>query len=261
MKKMLALLVGCFYLFRMHGVSSDDTDKVSVLEGDSVILHTDVDRKQEDRITWYFNNIRIAQINGDQSKICTDVQCPQRFRDKLNLTDRSLMIININTSDAGVYKLQIASRNIEKTFSITVRDVSAAERDQMNRKSVKEGESVTLNPGVIKTNDLITWYFNDTRIAEIKAVNTSTNVHSVADETFRDGLKLNHQTGSLIITNTRTTDSGLYKLQISSSRFSIIRSINVTVTELAREHFCALVLVLLLFAVAAAAITKCQKGK
>ncbi len=32
-----------------------------------------------------------------------------------------------------------------------VSDVSVAERDEMKRKSVKEGESVTLDPGVMKT--------------------------------------------------------------------------------------------------------------
>ncbi len=32
----------------------------------------------------------------------------------------------------------------------------------MKRKSVKEGESVTLDPGVIKNpNDLMAWHFND----------------------------------------------------------------------------------------------------
>ncbi len=75
---------------------------------------------------------------------------------------------------------------------------------------MKEGESVTLDPGVMKNpNGVMTWYFN---------------------ERFRDRLELDNQTGSLTITNTRTTDSGDYKLQISGSRFSITRSCSVTVT-------------------------------
>ncbi len=104
----------------------------------------------------------------------------------------------------------------------------------MKRKSVMEGESVTLYPGVIKNpNDLMAWHFNDICIAEINEEPRMicADVQCInRTERFRDRLKLDHQTGSLTITNTRTTDSGLWKLQIHSSRFSIIRSFSVTVT-------------------------------
>ncbi len=105
----------------------------------------------------------------------------------------------------------------------------------MKRKSVKEGESVSLDPGVMKNpNDLMTWHFNDLCIAEISEEPRMicTDVQCInADERFRDRLKLDQQTGSLTIRDTRTTDSGDYTLQINiSSSFSIIRSFSVTVT-------------------------------
>ncbi|XP_050961244.1 uncharacterized protein LOC127162501 isoform X2 [Labeo rohita] len=145
--------------------------------------------------------------------------------------------MNINTTDTGLYELKIISirSSSEKTFSVTVHDVPAAEQDEMKRKSVKEGESVTLDPGVMKNqNDLMTWHFNDLCIAEISEEpgKICTDVQSKdGDERFRNRLELDHQTGSLTITNTTITDSGVYKLQINSSSFSIIRSFSVTVTD------------------------------
>ncbi len=115
-----------------------------------------------------------------------------------------------------------------------VSDVSAAERDEMKRKSVKEGESVTLDPGVMKNpNDLMMWHFNDLCIAEISEEprKMCTDIQCKdGNERFRDRLKLDQQTGSLTIMNTRTTDSEVYELKIIISSFSIIRSFSVTVT-------------------------------
>ncbi|KTF87355.1 hypothetical protein cypCar_00046001, partial [Cyprinus carpio] len=216
-----------------------DTDKVTMMKGDSITLQTGVKTILLEDIKWYYNNIRIAQINGDQSYICTDVQCnegTERFRDRLKLDHQtgSLTIMNINTTDSGEYELKIISRsNIsEKIFSVTVLDVSDTEQDEMKRKSVKEGESVTLDTGVIKTpNDLMRWYFIDSLIAEITGdqskICTDVQCNEVT-ERYRDRLKLDHQTGSLTITNTRTTDSGEYKLQIISSIHRHRRSINIT---------------------------------
>ncbi|XP_059426081.1 uncharacterized protein LOC132160329 [Carassius carassius] len=113
----------------MHGASGVDTDRVLVfvMEGDSVNLQTGVKTNQRDRIRWYFNDTRIAQISGDQSKICTDVQCNEgieRFRDRLKLNNQtgSLTIMNTRITDSGDYHVEtIISGSIsEKIFTVTI---------------------------------------------------------------------------------------------------------------------------------------------
>ncbi|ROI15260.1 hypothetical protein DPX16_1413 [Anabarilius grahami] len=96
---------------------------VPVMEGDSVTLHTGVKTNQQDRIRWYFNDIRIAQITGNLSKTCADKQCGKRFRNRLKLDHQtgSLTITTIKTSDTGLYKLKIlGSSSSEKIFNVTV---------------------------------------------------------------------------------------------------------------------------------------------
>ncbi|XDV23876.1 hypothetical protein PO909_028243 [Leuciscus waleckii] len=220
------------------GVSGVDTDEVSVMEGDSVTLNTGVQTNQQDRVRWYYNGTRIAQINRDLSKICTDVQCnedTERFRDRLKLDHQtgSLTITDTTDTDAGEYLLRISSGNSdsEKTLSVSVHGVSAAELEEMKRKSVMDGEPVTLVPGLRrKPNDVMMWYFNDTLIAEITGDQSKICTDVQCKERFRDRLKLDHQTGSLTITNTTTEDSGEYKLLINNSRFSILKAFSVSVT-------------------------------
>ncbi len=110
---------------------------------------------------------------------------------------------------------------------VCVSDVPSAELYEM-----KEGESVTLDSGEIKLpNYVMAWYFNET---EITGDQSEICTDDQCKERFRDRLKLDHQTGSLNITNIRTTDSGVYKLQIiiGDSSFSITRvkrfSVSVT---------------------------------
>ncbi|KAI2650696.1 Junctional adhesion molecule C [Labeo rohita] len=227
----------------VHSASGINADSVSlfVMERDSVTLHTDVRTNQQEKIKWFFNDIRIAQISDYLSKTCTDVQCnegTERFRDRLKLDNQtgSLTITNITNTDFGLYKLQIISSSSmsEKIFSVIVQDVPGAEMDKM--KSVKEGESVTLDPGVITNpNDLIIWYFNDIRIAEIardpSKICTGDKCDD-ADGRFRNRLKLDHQTGSLTITNTRITDSGVYHLEIIANSTSIHRQRSIRITRL-----------------------------
>ncbi|KTF92014.1 hypothetical protein cypCar_00049622, partial [Cyprinus carpio] len=98
------------------------------MERDSVTLHTNVETNQQGKIRWYFSDTRIAEINGDLSFICTDVQCKdgdERFRDRLKLDHQtgSLTIMNIRTNDSGVYELIISSKKKNEgdtTFNFAV---------------------------------------------------------------------------------------------------------------------------------------------
>ncbi|XP_067253069.1 carcinoembryonic antigen-related cell adhesion molecule 3-like [Chanodichthys erythropterus] len=218
--------------------SVSGVDTVSVKEGDIVTLYADVKPNQQEKIQWYFKDICVAEITGDQSKICTDVQCDERFRDRLKLDHQtgSLTITNITNTDSGEYKLKIfnSSKISEKTFSVSVHGVPALE---VKTKSVKEGESISLDPDVIKhPNDLIKWHFNDIYFTKITGGPSNICTEELFEKKnsgFRDRLKLDHQTGSLNITNTKTTDSGEYHVEISSSSSSFcigsIRSFSLTV--------------------------------
>jgi len=44
---------------------------------------------------------------------------------------------------------------------VCVSGVSAVERDKTSRKTVNAGESVTLDPGEVKMNGVMMWYYND----------------------------------------------------------------------------------------------------
>ncbi|XDV24148.1 hypothetical protein PO909_028401 [Leuciscus waleckii] len=230
MSLFLFLLLTCL---RLQGVFAY-TEEVSVMEGDSVTLNTGVQTNQQDLIRWYYNDILIALITGDLSYNCTDVQCDEdteRFRGRLKLDHQtgSLTIMNTRYTDSGEYTLEIISYSSDsvKIFIVSVTGESSCLQASVDKVSVVEGDPVTLNTDV-QTNQQhrIRWYYNVILIAQIKRdqSNICTDVQCYeGNERFRDRLKLDHQTGSLTIMNTRDTDTGEYTLEINSisnSRFS-----------------------------------------
>ncbi|XP_056090939.1 coxsackievirus and adenovirus receptor homolog [Rhinichthys klamathensis goyatoka] len=243
---------------------ADEVKPVSVMEGESVTLNTDVTETQGIiLILWRFGDkgSTIAQINRK------DISYPNHtdiFRGKLQLDQTgSLTIKNMRTKHSGLYKVQIdlKSGSSRMTFNVTVSEspsVVHAGEAEMKTVSVMEGNSVILQTDVTETHgdELIVWRFGDEGklIAKHYIEAKSPPLHDT-DERFRDRLQLDHQTGSLTITNTRTTDSGFYTVKISSNKHTLYKRFIVTVSApgLSSGAVAGIVVVLLLVSAAAAA--------
>ncbi|XP_056614077.1 uncharacterized protein LOC130429503 isoform X3 [Triplophysa dalaica] len=211
--KNLSLLL-CSLL--LNGVFGDTEDNVSVKEGDSVTLqiNPEVINRAEDLLLW-FNDTNVAKIDlevKDSQPKYTD----GRFRDRLNLDRQtgSLNITHITSKDTGEYKLEIIRKDgtIYKTFRVFV-------IDEVESVSVIEGDDYTLHTDATrtKTEDVIEWKFKNSLIAYSNKTTSKGRFHI-------------DSVGSLIITNIRSEDSGLYDVYITGSKI-IHKRFKVTVTE------------------------------
>uniref|UniRef100_A0A673LLX1 Immunoglobulin domain-containing protein n=1 Tax=Sinocyclocheilus rhinocerous TaxID=307959 RepID=A0A673LLX1_9TELE len=178
------------YQLEIHRVKLSSKTFMSVLEGDSVTLDSDLTEiMDDDLILWRFgyNKTLIAEINvmADSIIVYDDV-LEERFRDRLKLDDQtaSLIITNATTQHNGHYQLK--TNSVIKNFSLTVHGEFGSENTLIAQINVMAG-SITV--------------FDD-----------------VLDGRFRNRLKVDHQTGSLSITNITTQHAGDYKLQSNSAR-------------------------------------------
>ncbi|XP_073717708.1 uncharacterized protein [Misgurnus anguillicaudatus] len=221
----------------INGVFGDEVKSVSVMEGDSVTLHTDITELQRDDVLhwWFDKDNLIAQINNESNLILILEVPDGRFRDRLQVNNQTgdLTITNITTQHTGDYKLEINGESTGQTFSVSVIHVYT---DEMKSVSVMEGDSVTLNTDVldIKKYDVIRWRFQheNSPLAELNRKTAFFSTYDdVHDGRFKGRLQLNVHTGSLTITNIRIKHAGLYEVDISnSSSHTIHQSYTVTVS-------------------------------
>ncbi|XP_067236265.1 uncharacterized protein [Chanodichthys erythropterus] len=231
---------------------------VSETEGNPVSLQTDTKTHRKELIVWRFGDegklIAKHDLEAKSLRLYDDPD--ERFRDRLKLDNQtgSLIITNVRITDSGVYKVKISSNNqtLNKRFVVTLSAVpvpalfpaalagivvaifllafSAAgvfyyrykvsDLQKQTMETVIEGESVTLTPGIeINKDDEIQWLFGDEKKTVIAEIQRGTGKVTVPDGKFRGRLEMDEKTGSLIITNTSTEDTGVYKLKIRGGRF------------------------------------------
>ncbi|XP_048013397.1 uncharacterized protein LOC125246458 isoform X2 [Megalobrama amblycephala] len=250
----------------MCGVFGAETDEEkAVMEGDSVTLKPDLTKIQGiNRMKWRFRDSRsvIAQIDRNDISYPS---LPEMFEDRLKLDQTgSLTITNMRTNHTGLYKLEINHNTgtLYLNFRVTVYESPAvidAFKGETKIVSETEGDPVTLQTDTETHGDeLIVWRFGDEGklIAKHDLEAKSLRLYNETDERFRDRLKLDHETGSLTITNTRITDSGVYKVKISSSKQTLNKRFTVTVSApgWSPAAVAGLVVVLLLVLSAAAGV-------
>ncbi|XP_056615642.1 uncharacterized protein LOC130430537 isoform X2 [Triplophysa dalaica] len=216
------------------GVFGDETERVSVNDGGSVTLHTHLTELQtDDVIVWRFKGDRIARIYREVNS--DPVYEPDvRFTDRLKMNPQTgdLTITHITSELTGLYQLDIISEKTEtKSFSVGL---------SPKVKIVKERDSVSLHIDVTEEqgNEKIHWKIkhNNSPVAEIITENRNISTPFI-EERFRDRLKLDDQTGDLIITHMKNEDSGQYEADVTIG--SITHTINKTFsfTDSARERY------------------------
>ncbi|XP_043078879.1 uncharacterized protein LOC122327522 [Puntigrus tetrazona] len=120
------MILGTLVFFSvLNGGLAIETHGVSVIEGDSVTLNTDVKVQKEDHILWTFGpqSAQIAEII--QMECFVFVLDDWIFKEKLHMDNQtgSLTIRNIRSEHAGLYQLQItrpSSKVSLKRFNVTV---------------------------------------------------------------------------------------------------------------------------------------------
>ncbi|XP_067271108.1 uncharacterized protein [Pseudorasbora parva] len=209
----------------MDGVMS-----VSVTEGESVTLQTDVEVQRDDLIVWRFGDkgILLAKIDVESNETSLNDD-DERFRDRLKLDQTgSLTIRNTKTEHSGLYEVQIRGRESSQQFLLSVtavpdpglspgiaviiavvalllavvvpcvviyyrRKISELEKKgETTEVSATDGNSVTLKTNTkIEKDDTVKWWYQDKKNHPIAEINGGIKrTHDGFDHRFRSKLEL-----------------------------------------------------------------------
>ncbi|XP_056304126.1 uncharacterized protein LOC130216253 [Danio aesculapii] len=179
---------------------------VSVLEGDSLLLHAS-NIHQDDDLVWKFGAEKslIAEMSGAAGIffIYDDV-LDGRFRNRLKLdkVTGSLTITNIRTEDAGDYELKISGAILrDTTFRVSVYarlPVPALIRDCSSSSSLSSPSNCSVLCSVVNVSAVsLSWYKGNSVLSSINVSDLSISLSLPLEVEYQD-----KNTYSCVINNT-----------------------------------------------------------
>ncbi|XP_056109105.1 SLAM family member 5-like [Rhinichthys klamathensis goyatoka] len=191
----------CLCACRLIGVFAAETNEiqsVSVMEGDSVTLNTNVTEiHEDDDMLWKYGaeNSLIAKISKENQIFSTyDDVSNGRFRDRLKLDDQtgSLTITHTTTEHAGVYQLELNGEKLtSKTFVVSVYarlPVPVISRDSSNCSSFSSSSSnCSLLCSVLNVSDAtLSWYAGMSVLSSISVCDLSISLSLPLEVEYQD---------------------------------------------------------------------------
>ncbi|XP_059399363.1 SLAM family member 5-like [Carassius carassius] len=185
----------CLCGWRLIGVFGDS---VSVTEGDSVTLHTDLTEIHEyDNILWRFgaDKVQISKMKKKKQIFFTYNETDERFRDRLKLDDQtgSLTITNTTTEHTGDYKLEISgAKKTSKTFSVSVYahlsvPVIRSNSSQCSSSSSSSEQNCSLVCSVVNVGHVtLSWYKGNSLLSSISVSDLSISLSLPLEVEYQD---------------------------------------------------------------------------
>ncbi|XP_065100545.1 CD48 antigen-like [Paramisgurnus dabryanus] len=194
-------------VFFVKGVFGDEVKSVSVMEGYSVTLETNLTEIQTDQqIQWFFGpqGIPIAQIYP-QNNACDP--CGS-FKDRLKLDNQtgSLTITNITITDSGLYRLEIINSNgsPKKRFNVSVyARLPSPVITCTNSSSSSSSSNCSLLCLVLNVTDVsLSWYKGNSLLSSISVTDLNIRLSLPLEVEYQDT-----NTYSCVLNNTITNQT------------------------------------------------------
>uniref|UniRef100_A0A8C2G2W4 Ig-like domain-containing protein n=1 Tax=Cyprinus carpio TaxID=7962 RepID=A0A8C2G2W4_CYPCA len=240
---------------------------VSVMEGDSVTLKTNVTEVQQaDDIEWKFgsNNSYIARIKKQQQIFSTFDGPDGRFRDRLKLDNKTgfLTITNITTKHAGLYEVEMSGVKLSsKTFNVSVYahlpvPVIISNSSQCSSSSSSSSSYCSLLCSVVNVGHVtLSWYKGNSLLSSISVSDLSISLSLPLEVEYQDknsyscviNNPISNQTQRLDIT--QWTDSFAlmaHFVHYRSGPTFIVHSADFCCCWISVDRSCSLVVLLLL---------------
>ncbi|XP_051764118.1 SLAM family member 5-like [Ctenopharyngodon idella] len=187
----MGLNLSLFSSLGVFGAKTNEIQSVSVTEGDSVTLNSNLNEIPDGSITWQFGaeNSLIAKIKRKKQTFSTYNDTDERFRDRLKLDNQtgSLTVTDITTEHAGVYKLQmLAAKQSSKTFNVSVYARLPVPVISSNSSQCSSSSCSLVCSAVNVSHVTLSWYKGNSLLSSISVSDLSISLSLPLEVEYQD---------------------------------------------------------------------------